>query len=58
MIKKMTACRHFFIVCFVDRAKARQSGKSLIFRTCTADRSAARIKNGDKNNGHKICNNE
>lgn len=27
----MTACRHFFIVCFVDRAKARQSGKSLIF---------------------------
>ncbi|EEV02376.1 hypothetical protein ROSINTL182_05678 [Roseburia intestinalis L1-82] len=35
--KKMTACRHFFIVCFVDRAKARQSGKSLIFRTCTAD---------------------
>ena len=54
----MTACRHFFIVCFVDRAKARQSGKSLIFRTCTADWSAARIKNGDKNNGHKICNNE
>ena len=34
--QKMTACRHFFIVCFVDRAKARQSGKSMIFRTSTA----------------------
>ena len=32
----MAARRHFFVIFMFDRANARQSGKSMIFRTSTA----------------------
>ena len=37
--QKMAARRHFVVLLSCDKANARQSGKSLIFRTCIADES-------------------